>query len=116
MAAKKTQMTDVLYYLDDALTVGGHSAIELFQMHCDFIEKDNKLFNKTWPSDEVEAQAYVEGLAGLYERLNDEAKQRSHIIDMIKARKAEEKPTPKPEPAPKAPVKKKRGRPRKVAK
>lgn len=117
MAVKKTKMTDVLWYLDNVLTVGGHAATDLFQMHCEFIEKENKLMGDDKTSYlEIEAQAYVEGLSGLYERLNDEAKARSHIIDMIKARKAEERPTPKPEPAPETPTKKKRGRPRKVAK
>jgi len=121
MAVKKTQVTDVLYYLDDVLTVGGHAATDLFQMHCEFIEKENKLmgYDKTpldAPLDEVEAQAYVEGLSGLYERLADEAKARSHIIDIIKARKAEERPVPAQEPAPETPTKKKRGRPRKVTK
>jgi len=117
MVVKKTQMTDVLYYLDDALTVGGHYATDLFQMHCDFIEKETKAMGYDNTSyREIEAQAYVEGLSGLYERLADEAKARSHIIDIIKARKAEERPTPKPEPAPETPTKKKRGRPRKVAK
>lgn len=114
MAVKKTNMTDVLYYLDNVLTVGGHAATDLFTMHCDYILKENKLLN--FPSDEVEAQAYVEGLAGLYERLDEEAKNRSHIIDMIKARKAEERPTPKPEHVPQASTKKKLGRPRKDAK
>jgi len=124
MAAKKTHKLPV--NRPDALIVDGHSAIELFQMHCDFIEKDSKLFNKTWPSNEVEAQAYVEGLCGLYERLDDQAKQRSHIIDMIKARYEEPEPVyeltdlgyelAEIEEAMKAPVKKKRGRPRKVAK
>jgi hypothetical protein len=117
MAVKKTEVTDVLYYLDNALTVGSHYAIDLFQMHCDFIEKENKLMGyDDTPLDEIEAQAYVEGLSGLYERLDDEAKARSHIMDMIRARKAEERPIPKPEPAPETPTKKKRGRPRKVAK
>lgn len=98
MAVKKTKMTDVLWYLDNVLTVGGHAATDLFQMHCEFIEKQNKLMGDDAPIDEIEAQAYVEGLSGLYERLNDEAKARSHIIDMIKARKTEERPVPAPEP------------------
>jgi len=115
MTAKKTQIDEslVLYRVDDVLTVCGHPAIDLFEMHCEYIEKEHRSVNSEVPSfSEVEAQAYVEGLSGLNKRLEDEAQKRKLIIDIIKAREAEKVPIQQLE----APTKKKRGRPRKVAK
>ena len=116
MTAKKTIVAEslVLYRVDDVLTVCGHPAIDLFQMHCEYIESEFRSINGGDVPNfhEVEAQAYVEGLSGLNKRLEDEAQQRKHIIDIIKAREAEKMPIQQLE----APTKKKRGRPRKAAK
>lgn len=116
MTAKKTQIDEslVLYRVDDVLTVCGHPAIDLFEMHCEYIEKEHRSINSdNVPSfSEMEAQAYVEGLSGLNKRLEDEAQQRKLVIDIIKAREAEKMPIQQLE----APTKKKRGRPRKAAK